>query len=681
MPENRLALESSPYLRQHAQNPVEWYPWGDEALGKARTQEKAVLLSIGYSACHWCHVMERESFENEAIAAIMNEHFINIKVDREERPDVDEVYMTAVQAMTGSGGWPMTVFLTPDLKPFYGGTYFPPEDRYGRPGFPKILRAVAEYFKENRQGVDEKAGELMCAIEDSAKILQPGTDVGEDLLDTAYAQIAKSYDGDYGGFGSAPKFPASMSLAFLLRYYRRRGQGHALAMVENTLRRMARGGMYDQLGGGFHRYSVDERWLVPHFEKMLYDNGLLCWVYLETFQVTGDAFYADIARDILDYSLREMMRSEGGFYSTQDADSEGEEGLFFSWLPEEVEALVGEEDAAHLMRYYGIVPQGNFEHGRSLLHVQEDIGFVARQGQIGEADLRRIIQEGREKLLAARQLRVAPARDDKIVVAWNGFMISAMARAYQVLGDERYLHAAEKAADFICGEMRDRSGLLHTYKDGVARIAAFQDDYAALSNGLLDLYEAKFDTLRLHQAVEIGEGMVARFWDDEDGGFFYAGEHAKDLIVRSKNPFDNATPAGNSLAALVSLRLGAMLNSPAWRERGRETLMLFAPLMRRAPAGSAQMLCALDYYMEKPHEVALMGTREQVAPFYAELHAMYCPNKVVAAGVGEDAKQVPMLADKDRESGGRAYVCRDFVCSAPLQTPATLASHLQSQIV
>ncbi|MFT7696504.1 MAG: hypothetical protein ACI8P2_005144, partial [Candidatus Latescibacterota bacterium] len=583
MLENRLALESSPYLRQHAHNPVEWYPWGDEALEKARDQERVILLSIGYSACHWCHVMERESFENEAIAAIMNEHFINIKVDREERPDIDEVYMTAVQAMTGSGGWPMTVFLTPDLKPFYGGTYYPPEDRYGRPGFPTVLRAVAEYFRENRQGVNEKAGELMRALQDSAHLLKPGADVGEDLLDTAYGQIAKTYDADYGGFGAAPKFPASMSLAFLLRYYRRRGEKHALVMVENTLRRMARGGIYDQLGGGFHRYSVDERWSVPHFEKMLYDNSLLCWVYLEALQTTGDDFYAGVARDILDYSLREMTRPEGGFYSTQDADSQGEEGVFFSWLPEEIETLLGEEDAAHFMRYYGVEAQGNFEHGRSLLHVEEDLDFVARQGQIDVADLERIVQEGREKLFVARQLRVAPARDDKIVVAWNGFMISAMARAYQVLGDERYLRAAEQAADFILGEMRDGSRLLHTSKDGVARIAAFQDDYAALSNGLLDLYEATFDAERLQQATQIAEEMVAHFWDDEDGGFFYAGEHAKDLIVRSKNPFDNATPAGNSLAALVALRLGAMLDSPVWRERGAETIRLFAPLMRRAP--------------------------------------------------------------------------------------------------
>ncbi|MFT5374256.1 MAG: hypothetical protein ACI906_001072 [Candidatus Latescibacterota bacterium] len=676
MLENRLALESSPYLRQHAHNPVEWYPWGDEALEKARDQERVILLSIGYSACHWCHVMERESFENEAIAAIMNEHFINIKVDREERPDIDEVYMTAVQAMTGSGGWPMTVFLTPDLKPFYGGTYYPPEDRYGRPGFPKVLRAVAEYFRENRQGVNEKAGELMRALQDSAHLLKPGADVGEDLLDTAYGQIAKTYDADYGGFGAAPKFPASMSLAFLLRYYRRRGEKHALVMVENTLRRMARGGIYDQLGGGFHRYSVDERWSVPHFEKMLYDNSLLCWVYLEALQTTGDDFYAGVARDILDYSLREMTRPEGGFYSTQDADSQGEEGVFFSWLPEEIETLLGEEDAAHFMRYYGVEAQGNFEHGRSLLHVEEDLDFVARQGQIDVADLERIVQEGREKLFVARQLRVAPARDDKIVVAWNGFMISAMARAYQVLGDERYLRAAEQAADFILGEMRDGSRLLHTSKDGVARIAAFQDDYAALSNGLLDLYEATFDAERLQQATQIAEEMVAHFWDDEDGGFFYAGEHAKDLIVRSKNPFDNATPAGNSLAALVALRLGAMLDSPVWRERGAETIRLFAPLMRRAPAGSAQMLCALDYYLEQPHEIALVGTREQVAPFYAELHALYCPNKVVAAGDGEDAK-VPMLADKDGENGVRAYVCRDSACSPPLLEPTALVEYLQ----
>ncbi len=678
MPENRLALESSPYLRQHAHNPVDWYPWGDEALGRARREGRAILLSVGYSACHWCHVMERESFESESTAAIMNEHFINIKVDREERPDLDEIYMMALQTMTGSGGWPMTIFLTPDMKPFYGGTYFPPEDRYGRPSFAKVLRAVADYFSENRQGVDEKAGELMRALEQGAHFLKRDADVGEELLDTAYAQLANNYDADYGGFGSAPKFPPSMSLAFLLRYYRRRGEERALEMVENTLRHMAHGGMCDQLGGGFHRYSTDERWFVPHFEKMLYDNGILCWVYLEAFQLTGDLFYAQVARDILDYVLREMTQPAGGFYSAQDADSEGEEGLFFSWLPEQIEAVLGEDAAAHFMRYYGVVPEGNFEHGRSILHVEEDLDVVARRGRISEGDLRRIVQEGRAKLFAARQLRAAPARDDKIVVAWNGLMISAMARAYQVVGDERYLEAAVAAAGFILSKMRDSGLLLHTYKDGVARIAAFQDDYAALINALLDLYEAAFDIEHLQQATQLAEEMVVRFWDAEQGGFFYAGADATDLVVRSKNPFDNATPAGNSLAALVALRLGAILDSHLWRQRGAETLMLFAPLMRRTPAGSAQMLCALDFYLAKPHEIAIVGTREEVAPFCAAIHALFCPNKVVVAGRGEQIKLVPLLADKIGESGGRAYVCRESVCSHPLVSPALLAAHLES---
>ncbi len=676
---NRLAAESSPYLRQHAHNPVDWFPWGAEALEKARREDRPILLSVGYSACHWCHVMERESFENEEIAATMNEHFICIKVDREERPDIDEVYMAAVQAMTGSGGWPMTVFLSPDLRPFYGGTYFPPEDRYGRPGFPKILRAVAEYYGENREGVDEKASELMRSLQDGTDFLQPASKLSEDMLHGAFRQLQNSYDTTYGGFGSAPKFPSSMSLSFLLRYHKRHGETQALDMVENSLRHMARGGLYDQLGGGFHRYSVDEHWLVPHFEKMLYDNALLCWVYLEAYQVTGDEFYAGIVRQTLDYVLREMTQDGGGFYSTQDADSEGEEGVFFTWLPAEVEELLGEEDAALFMHYYGITPAGNFEHGRSILHVEHDWTTLAEQLQVDEEHLRAVIRRGVEVLFAERQQRVAPARDDKVLVAWNGFMISAMARAYQVLGDERYVYAAEAAADFVLEKMRGEAGLLHTYKDGCARIDAFQDDYAALVNGLLDLYEARFEQGHLRQACELAEEMVTHFWDVDKGGFFYVKEGADDVIIRSKNPFDNATPAGNSLGALVLLRLGAMLDDAVWRQRGEKTLLLFAQLMQRAPSGSAQMLCALDFYLGKPHEIALLGELEELKSFHEQVHAHFLPNKVVLAATAATATDLPLLADKVGDGGARVFVCRDSVCSQPLTEPEELAAYLVDQ--
>ena len=678
---NRLAGESSPYLRQHAHNPVDWYPWGEEALAAARAADRPILLSVGYSACHWCHVMERESFEDERIAQRMNEHFINIKVDREERPDVDEIYMTAVQAMTGQGGWPMTVFLTPDLQPFYGGTYFPPEDRYGRPGFPRVLQAIADYYRENRAGVAEKTAELMRALQQHAEFLTPGDIPGEAVLDRACDQLKSTYDSRYGGFGSAPKFPPSMSLSLLLRRYVRRGDQRALAIVEHTLKRMARGGMYDQLGGGFHRYSVDERWLVPHFEKMLYDNALLVWTYIEAYQATQDEFYRGVVEHTLGYVLREMTQPEGGFYAAQDADSEGEEGRFFTWLLEEVEDLLGEEDAALFARYYGVVPEGNFEHGRNILHVENELEGVARLLGVAPERLARVLERGRAVLLAARQQRVAPGRDDKILAAWNGLMISAMARAYQVTGADRYLRAAIAAADFILQRMVCEGRLLHTYKDGRAQILAYQDDYAGVINGLLDLYEASFERRFLAAAERWAAEMVARFWDEDRGGFFYAGAEATDLIVRTKNPFDNATPSGNSLGALVLLRLGAMKGDPGWWQRGEQTLVLFEPLLRRAPAAGAQMLCALDLYLAKPTEVALVGNPAECRAFAAALHRRFLPNKVVlAAAVGEEeaAAEWPLLAGKVAV-GGRAYVCRDATCSRPLATVADLVEELKAE--
>ena len=678
---NRLRDESSPYLRQHAHNPVDWYPWGEEALALAKTQDRPILLSVGYSACHWCHVMERESFENEQIAAIMNEQFVNIKVDREERPDIDEIYMTAVQAMTGQGGWPMTVFLAPDLRPFYGGTYFPPEDRYGRPGFPKVLASIAEYYRENRAGIEEKAGELMQTIEQNAQFLTPGEIPGEEILDGASEQLKINYDSTYGGFGGAPKFPPSMSLSLLLRDYLRRGDHRSLAMVEHTLKGMAQGGMNDQLGGGFHRYSVDEHWLVPHFEKMLYDNALLVWTYLEAYQATQNEFYREVVEHTLGYVLREMTRPAGGFYAAQDADSEGEEGKFFTWFPEEIEELLGEEDAVLFNRYYGVSPEGNFEHGRSILHVESELAEVARLLKVPTAQLAEVVTRGRAVLLAARQERIAPERDDKILLAWNGLMISAMARAYQVIDDERYLQAAVEAADFILANMVCDDLLLHTYKDGRASISAFQDDYACLINGLLDLYEASFE-LRFFVAAERWTTvMVERFWDGDRGGFFYAEAAAADLIVRTKNPFDNATPSGNSIGALVLLRLGQMKGDQALWQRGEQTLALFEQLLRRSPAAGSQMLCALDFYLAQPSEIAMVGSRAECRAFAAVLHGRFAPNKVLvsaAAGASDAATVLPLLEGK-LMVGGRAFLCRNSTCSQPLLTATDLLRELEGE--
>ena len=671
---NRLQEESSPYLRQHAHNPVDWFPWGDEALALARREDRPILLSIGYSACHWCHVMERESFEDEAIARIMNENFVNIKVDREERPDLDEIYMTAVQAMTGSGGWPMTVFLKPDLQPFYGGTYFPPEDRYGRPGFPRVLQALARHYREERDRVEESAGQLMGALRQNVEFLRPQESLGEDILENAYRQLRDSFDEGHGGFGSAPKFPSSMSLSLLLRYYRRSGRKEARDMALLTLRKMANGGMYDQLGGGFHRYSVDERWLVPHFEKMLYDNGLLVWVYLEAFQLTGDDFYRRVARETLDYVRREMTGPEGGFYATQDADSEGEEGKYFTWKPEEIEALLGEEEGRLFARYFDVTPGGNFEAGQSILHVDTEIEEMARLLGEEEEHLRGVIQRGRGKLLEVHTRRIPPGTDEKILVAWNGLMISAMARAYQILGEDAYLEAGAKAADFILEKMVVDGRLMHTSKDGQARIPAYQDDYACLINSLLDLYEASLDLRWLRVARQLNREMMDLFWDDREGGFFFTKEGEAELIVRTKNPFDNAVPSGNSVAALVLLRMAGMGGEAELRERAEQTFLLFGELMQRSPSGCAQMLCALDFFEDQTLEVAVIGSSEERGDLLRALHRHFLPNKVVVGGdpvlhpdrLEED---VPLLKGKLGPVKGtaRAYVCRDFVCLQPVE--------------
>ena len=670
---NRLLQETSPYLAQHAHNPVDWYPWGNEALALARAEDRPIFLSVGYSACHWCHVMEHESFENESIARIMNEHFVNIKVDREERPDLDEIYMGAVQAMTGSGGWPMTVFLAPDLRPFYGGTYFPPEDRFGRPGFPKVLQAVADYYCNNREAVEQNAAKLTEALQQNAALLKPQEQIDEGILKAAFRHLRDNFDATYGGFGQAPKFPSSMSLGVLLRYYRKSGDSEALNMVELSLKKMASGGMCDQLGGGFHRYSVDERWLVPHFEKMLYDNALLTWVYIEAYQVTGDAFYRHVVEETLAYIQREMTQPGGGFYATQDADSEGEEGKFFVWVPEEVEEVLGVEEARLFMRYYDVTPEGNFEHGTSILHVDTEAGELSRFLEVEAEVLDQVIKCGREKLFALRQERIAPGRDEKILVSWNGLMIGAMARAHQVLGGNLYLEAASEAASFILDNMVVGGELQHTYKDGKARLPAYQDDYACFINGLLDLYEASLDLHWLRAAQELNQLMIDRFWDREKGGFFYTAEGSEDLILRTKNPFDNATPSGNSMGTLALLRLAALSGDVGLREKADLTLRLFGDLMRRSPSSCAQMICALDFFQESPYEIAFVGSGGGRKPFLKALHERFLPNKVLLAAepanYGETLVDgLPLLAGKlgDDEDLLKVYVCRDSVCSQPV---------------
>ncbi|MEW6749520.1 MAG: thioredoxin domain-containing protein [Candidatus Latescibacterota bacterium] len=682
-PANRLGRETSPYLLQHAHNPVDWYPWGEEALSRARGEDRPILLSIGYSACHWCHVMERESFLDEGIAAVMNQHFVSIKVDREERPDLDEIYMGAVQAMTGRGGWPLTVFLTPDLRPFYGGTYFPPRDRNGQPGLPRLLLAVAEHYRERRDRVEEAAVELMAALERSAGVLSPGPEPAGDLLDKACQALARRYDAEWGGFGGAPKFPHPMALAVLLRHHRHSGQPEPLAMVEHTLRQMARGGIYDQLGGGFHRYSVDAEWLTPHFEKMLYDNALLTWVLLEALQTTGRPLYRRLATHTLDYVLREMTLPGGGFCSTQDADSEGVEGRYYTWTPGEVRQLLPEPEADLFTLCYGVAEQGHLEDGRSILHVAAEPASLAAAVRADQGRVESTLSRIRARLLEARRQRVPPGRDDKVIASWNGLMISAMARASQVLDLHRYRQAAAQAAAFVLDELRDGDGLAHSWRDGHRGSGAFQDDYACLIHGLLDLYEATFELRWLRAARRLNREMLERFWDEREGGFFYTEEGAPGIVLRTKNPFDGAVPSGNSMGALALMRLAGLCGDPSLRERGGRILLLYGRLMAQAPESCAQMVCAMDFYQEKPYEVALIGGREEREELVRALHQGFVPNKVLmaadpAVAAAEAQSELPLLEGKVHPGGARAYVCRDFACSAPVSRGSELRRLLGS---
>jgi uncharacterized protein YyaL (SSP411 family) len=662
---NHLINESSPYLLQHAHNPVDWYPWGEAAFAKARSENKPVLLSIGYSACHWCHVMAHESFEDEAIAQLMNDLFVNIKVDREERPDLDQIYMNAVQMMTHHGGWPMTVFLTPDGIPFYGGTYFPPQDRYNMPGFPRVLISVAEAYRDRRDDIAETGTSLLNELRRLSEPSGSVQAVEKDLLDAAYAGTVKSYDSLNGGFGGAPKFPPAMALEFLLRTYARTGNQDALDMVQHTCEKMARGGMYDQLGGGFHRYSTDAKWLVPHFEKMLYDNALLSRLYLHYYQVTQDALARETAEGILDYVLREMTDPSGGFYSTQDADSEGHEGKFFVWDLSEIKSVLGEADAAFIP-HYNVTEGGNFE-GKNILNVNPSAP--------------RPSEDSRRKLFEVREKRIKPDRDEKIITAWNGLMLASFAEAGVILGRADYTDAARKNADFVLSNLRRDGFLLRTYKDGVAKFNAYLEDYAFFIEGLVTLYETGGEFRWLKHAIELTDRMIEEFWDHEGRGFFFTGKSHENLIVRSKDYFDNATPSGNSVAAGVLLRLAILTNKERYRELAEAVLSEVAESVRRYPSGFGYALSAMDFLFSSPKEVALLGKNpEEIKPLLAEVWRKYLPNKVVAHASSDDAEAiaaVPLLENRPLLDGrATAYVCQNYTCRQPVNTIEALAAEL-----
>ena len=676
---NHLIHESSPYLLQHAHNPVDWYPWGKDAFAKARAENKPVLLSIGYSACHWCHVMAHESFEDEEIAKLMNDLFVNIKVDREERPDLDQIYMNAVQMMTHHGGWPMTVFLTPEGVPFYGGTYFPPQDRYNIPGFPRVLISVSEAYRERPQDIAETGTSLVNELRRLSQSAGSDQPVEKDILDAAYVGIIRNYDSVNGGFGGAPKFPPAMTLEFLLRTYVRTGNKDALQMVSYTCRKMAEGGMYDQLGGGFHRYSTDARWLVPHFEKMLYDNALLSRLYLHHFQVTGSESSRQTVEGILDYVLREMTDPSGGFYSTQDADSEGHEGKFFVWDIGEIRSALADTAAALFCDYYNITEQGNFE-AKNIPNVTRTIEDVAVANNVSVEELQDSLARIRTTLFELRERRVKPDRDEKIITAWNGLMLPSFAEAGVVLNRADYTAAARRNAEFVLSNLGRDGLLLRTWKDGVAKFNAYLEDYAFFIEGLVTLYETTGEFRWVNEALALTERMIEEFWDEENGGFFFTGKSHENLIVRSKDYFDNATPSGNSVAAGVLLRLAILTGKDNYRNLAVAVFREAADAARRYPSGFGYTLSAIDFLLSTPKEVAIVGRdAEDIEPLLSEVWRSYLPNKVVAPDFAEEtgAFQLPLLQDRPMLEGrATAYVCEHYTCKQPVTDPENLAGQL-----
>lgn len=680
---NRLINETSPYLLQHAQNPVDWYPWGEEAFSKAKTENKPVLLSIGYSACHWCHVMEHESFENEAIARLMNDNFINIKVDREERPDLDQIYMNAVQMMTHHGGWPMTVFLTPDGVPFYGGTYFPPEDRYNVPGFPRVLIALAEAYRERHEEITQHSTALLAELQKLSGATESAESIDTSLLDSTYQGVIKNYDYVNGGFGEAPKFPPAMTLEFLLRTYHRTGSPEALEIVSQTCKKMALGGIYDQIGGGFHRYSTDAKWLVPHFEKMLYDNALLSRLYLHFYQLTGDDLARSTVEGILDYVVREMTAPEGGFYSTQDADSEGHEGKFFVWTTDEICEIVGVEDARLFSALYNITSAGNFE-GKNIPNITRSVEEVARAENASVEQLRAVVARSRERLFAEREDRVKPARDEKILTSWNGLMLGSFAEAGAALGRDDYAQVAQKSAEFVLGNLRRNGLLLRSFKDGQAKLNAYLEDYAFLTSGLLTLFETTGEIIWFQEAVVLAETMIKEFWDEDEGGFYFTGKSHEQLIVRSKDYFDNATPSGNSVAAEVVLRLALLTNEQHYRDLAVRIFRLISQPVRRYPSGFGYALSAIDLHLSSPKEIVILSESGSEPPhsLLREVWQRYLPNKIVvqaAFGSETGLNRIPLLTNRTLIGNlPTAYVCENYTCKQPVTDPKELAAQLTS---
>jgi uncharacterized protein YyaL (SSP411 family) len=702
---NQLANEKSPYLLQHAHNPVDWYPWGDEAFQKARRENKPIFLSIGYSTCHWCHVMERESFENQQTADLLNREFVSIKVDREERPDIDRIYMTFVQASTGSGGWPMSVFLTPDLQPFFGGTYFPPVNRYGHPGFPGLLTQIAAAWRTQREQIVESARDAVEQLRKQVAV-EPGrtgwAEIDAAMLDTGFFVFRRTFDSHLGGFGGAPKFPRPSVFNFLLRYHARTRSEDALEMVLKTLREMAKGGMHDQIGGGFHRYSVDERWFVPHFEKMLYDQGQLAIAYLEAFQISRDPQYAAVARRIFDYVLRDMTDAGGGFYSAEDADSAADasqpnvkgEGAFYIWSAAEIRALLEAPVGDWFFHRYGVLEGGNVANdphdefrGRNILYQANEIEDTALHFERGVEDVRAALDDAQKVLLAARGRRPRPHLDDKVLTSWNGLMISALAMGGAVLEEPRYAQAARRAAEFLMARMVDpQSGiLLRRYRDGDAAIPGFLDDYALFTQALLDLYETQFDRRHLDLAVRLTEKQRELFEDTARGAFFSSTAGDSGLVLRVKEDYDGAEPSGNSVALMNLLRLAEITNREDLRVSADHLLAAFAPRLTAAAVALPQMLAACEFHLGQPRQIILVGDREGdgTRALLRTLHARFVPHRIVLLVDSPEARDalaagIPSIAAMERLEGrASAYVCRNYTCQMPVSEVARFAELIQ----
>ncbi len=653
---NRLSKETSPYLLQHADNPVDWYPWSPQAFEKATRENKPIFLSIGYSSCHWCHVMEHESFENEDIAQIMNKHFVCIKVDREQRPDIDDIYMKAVQMMTGSGGWPLSVFLTPDGKPFYGGTYYPPQDSYGRPGFSNILLTIAKAWKEQKGDLVNSADRLTDMLTESTASAQ--TDISANLLDNTFSYLKRIFDPANGGFGTAPKFPQPQNIIMLLRYYRRTGNAEALQMATATLDKMADGGIHDHLGGGFHRYATDAIWLVPHFEKMLYDQALISKVYIDGYMANGNKRYAETATDIFDYVLRDMTDSAGGFYSAQDADSEGKEGTFYIWTKKQIEDALGKNDAKIFNAYFGVTKHGNFEENTNILYIT------------GKTESSDTISNAKNKLFLMRSQRIHPFRDEKIITAWNGLMISSMAVGGAALNKPVYVDAAKRAADFVLTNIRTNGRLNRYYAKGKAVDLAVLDDYAFMTMALIDLYQASLETKWLEEAISLNRQMVKLFGDQASGGFYLTGADGEKLIAKTKPDYDGAIPSGNSVAAMAMLKLGAMTMNNELTAEGEKTLKAFSQSLNR-PGALIAMTNAADFYLGPRQEIIIAGDKNNsdTKKMIAILHEKFLPNAVILLNEPSDKrikKLIPFMKNQNMiDNKATAYVCENYICNQP----------------